>query len=81
MKGIPMATETTDRTDFYVGELKKYEGWSIRKPVRTPKHYQEDEQRFGLLLESPDGKKNVVLWILQDDEDNGSGSFNVEEMK
>ena len=70
-----------DPMDFYVGELAKYTGWTVSGPIRTPKHLTQDEARFGLALTSPDGKRKVALWILQDDEDNGPGSFNVDEVK
>jgi len=72
---------STDRTDFYVGQLDKYKGWTINQAVRTPRHLTEDESFFGLELASPDKKKKVVLWIEQDDEGNGPGSFRVEDSK
>ena len=70
-----------DLMDFYVGQLNSYKGWTINQIVRTAKDLPEDESFFGIELLSPDKKKKVIVWILRDDEGNGYGSFNVDEVK
>ena len=69
-----------DLMDFYVGQLKKYVGWTIKRIVRTPKNLSEDESFFGIELIKPNSKNKAIVWILRDDEGNGHGSFNVDEV-
>ena len=41
----------------------------------------DDEETYGLVLESKGGKSKVIAWILQDSEGNGPGALLIQPMK
>lgn len=59
--------------EFYLKELAELYGSKV-----TGGCYSSDGDFFGLKLHLPNGKKKI-LWILQDDEGNGAGSFEIAD--
>lgn len=63
---------------FYLGQLDQFVGWTVDTLAQSP----EDEfgdQYFGLVLKN--GKARKIVWFLRDDEGNGPGSFDIEDVK
>ena len=58
---------------FYVDKLDELKGYVIHGGVTD-----QNEEMFGLLISLAGERK--VLWILMDDEGNGAGSFDIQEV-
>lgn len=58
--------------EFYCRRLAALTGGTITGPAATPDGF------VGLAVCGKDGKTRI-LWILQDDEGNGPGSFEIDE--
>lgn len=65
-------------SNYYANRLAELAGATIVGAALSPKDEFGDEF-FGLELVTSEGKK-LVLWILRDDEGNGPGSFELEEL-
>ena len=58
--------------EFYLSKLEPLMGGKVTGIIK------DDTEFFGLQIEVGGKKKNV--WLLQDDEGNGPGSFSIEEV-
>ena len=61
--------------DFYVKELSPLVDGKIIKIVKDDSY---GEEYYGLLVQK--GNKKYTMWILADDEGNGPGSFEINEV-
>lgn len=59
--------------DFYCKELQPLMDGKVVNTAQDP-----EGEFFGLVIELPTGKQKI-LWILQDDEGNGPGSFDIND--
>ena len=57
-------------------KYKKYNGWTVVGFT----HDTDSNPTEGLVLDSPDKKNRVVLWVLSDSEGNGPGWLEAQEI-
>ena len=67
-----------DCTDFYVKQLSQLNGWTVGGPVVSPPDELLGDRFFGLAPTKNGASK--ILWILRDDEGNGPGSFEIQDV-
>ena len=65
-------------TEFYTDQLSQFAGWRVVAAVSSPPDDFGDEY-FGLELKN--GPHIRIVWFLRDDEGNGPGSFEIQEIK
>jgi hypothetical protein len=61
--------------DYYTNVLNKFSGSVIEQAISDP-----EGEFFGLKIKTPLGKHKII-WFLMDDEGNGPGSFEIQEVK
>jgi hypothetical protein len=62
--------------DYYLQQLQAFVGAKIVGLARADAEYDEF---FGFVVELPNKERKVILF-LQDDEGNGPGSFEIQDM-
>lgn len=66
--------EPSPGAKYFADMLTPYRGWTLSGMVYTEEDY------LGLILRDPnDGNREVVIWVLQDPEDNGPGFIETQE--
>ena len=75
-----MPNTVSDTTNFYLEQLAVIVGGTVTGTVRSGVDETLDEEYFGLKIMGKDGKSKI-LWLLSDDEGNGPGSFEIEEVQ
>jgi hypothetical protein len=63
------------RNDYYTQALNKLSGSVIEQAISDP-----EGEFFGLKVKTPRGGHKVI-WFMMDDEGNGPGSFEIQDVK
>ena len=66
-------------TKYHVKQLEQLKGATIGKPVVSYPDEMGVLEFFGLDIKTADGR-DVVLWFLMDEEGNGPGSFEIQNL-
>ena len=61
--------------EYWTGILNKLSGSVIERAVSD-----KEGEFFGLQIKTPFGQHEII-WFLMDEEGNGSGAFEIQEMK